>query len=121
MNQSFLEIKNPKAALEGSFKHLSCLTVGQFIPFQYGDLNFEIEVMDLKPSNAVSVIETDCEVEFTIPDWWNTNQTNSNQKIEDNFQWLKRMPAGGVRVYDEGFNRMVREGRVPGVKEVKNQ
>ncbi|KAF5180127.1 Ubiquitin fusion degradation protein 1-like protein [Thalictrum thalictroides] len=50
----FLDISNPKAILETTLRNFSCLTTGD-------------NIVETKPANAISIIETDCEVDFAPP------------------------------------------------------
>ncbi|KAA3456696.1 ubiquitin fusion degradation protein 1-like protein [Gossypium australe] len=63
----FLDISNPKAILEITLRSYSCLTVGDTIMVPYNDKKYYIDIVEAKPSPAVSVIETDCEVDFAPP------------------------------------------------------
>ena len=67
---NFLEISDPKAVLETAFRNFSCLTVGDVFTFAYNDETFEIAVLEVKPetdAHAISVQETDLEVDFAPP------------------------------------------------------
>lgn len=67
---AFLDISDPKAVLENSFRNFSCLTTGDVFTFAYNDQVYEMAVLDTKPANsknAVSVLETDLEVDFATP------------------------------------------------------
>lgn len=67
---SFLEISDPKAVLETAFRSFSCLTLGDVFTFSYNDEIFEIAVLEVKPdteAHAISVQETDLEVDFAPP------------------------------------------------------
>jgi len=68
---NFLEISDPKAVLETAFRNFSCLTVGDVFTFEYNDTVYEIAVLEVKPddsgSHAISVVETDLEVDFAPP------------------------------------------------------
>ncbi|KAJ5239409.1 Ubiquitin fusion degradation protein UFD1 [Penicillium chermesinum] len=67
---SFLEISDPKAVLENAFRNFSCLTKGDVFTFSYNDQVYEMAVLETKPSgskNAISVLETDLEVDFAAP------------------------------------------------------
>lgn len=69
-NTNFLEISDPKAVLETAFRNFSCLTVGDIFTFSYNDTTYEIAVLELKPDgekHAISVQETDLEVDFAAP------------------------------------------------------
>ncbi|PGH18812.1 hypothetical protein AJ79_00225 [Helicocarpus griseus UAMH5409] len=67
---SFLDISDPKAVLENAFRNFSCLTKGDVFTFSYNDQIYEMAVLETKPQhskNAVSVLETDLEVDFATP------------------------------------------------------
>lgn len=69
-NTDFLDISDPKAVLETAFRNFSCLTVGDVFTFSYNDTTFEIAVLEVKPvgdKQAISVQETDLEVDFAPP------------------------------------------------------
>ncbi|KAK5119958.1 hypothetical protein LTR85_007034 [Meristemomyces frigidus] len=69
-NTNFLEISDPKAVLETAFRNFSCLTVGDIFTFSYNDTVYEIAVLEVKPEgeqHAISVQETDLEVDFAPP------------------------------------------------------
>ena len=70
-NTEFLDISDPKAVLETAFRNFSCLTVGDVFTFSYNDNVYEIAVLEVKPDDgvkrAVSVQETDIEVDFAPP------------------------------------------------------
>ena len=68
---SFLDISDPKAVLENAFRNFSCLTVGDIFTFAYNDSIYSMKVLETKPSvaaqGAISVVETDLEVDFAPP------------------------------------------------------
>lgn len=67
---SFLDISDPKAVLENAFRNFSCLTKGDIFTFAYNDQVYEMAVLETKPEtgkNAISVLETDLEVDFAAP------------------------------------------------------
>ncbi|MCI34753.1 ubiquitin fusion degradation protein, partial [Trifolium medium] len=63
-SKDFLDITNPKVMLEKSLRSYSCLTTGRTIMIPYNDKKYYIDVVETKPSPAISIIETDCEVDF---------------------------------------------------------
>lgn len=65
--KDFLDISNPKAILETSLRSYSCLTTGDTIMVAYNNKKYYINIVETKPSAAVSIIETDCEVDFAPP------------------------------------------------------
>ena len=67
---SFLDISDPKAVLENAFRNFSCLSKGDIFTFAYNDQVYEMAVQETKPEtekNAISVLETDLEVDFAAP------------------------------------------------------
>eukprot|EP01057_Protomagalhaensia_wolfi_P003760 Protomagalhaensia_wolfi_Nauph_80__3759@NODE_37_length_4469_cov_110_624153_g29_i0_p2_GENE_NODE_37_length_4469_cov_110_624153_g29_i0NODE_37_length_4469_cov_110_624153_g29_i0_p2_ORF_typecomplete_len317_score36_37UFD1/PF03152_14/8_1e64Fanconi_A/PF03511_14/0_11_NODE_37_length_4469_cov_110_624153_g29_i07291679 len=67
VTSDFLEISNPKAVLENSLRHFATLTVGDCIALSYNDRIYEIEIIETRPANAISIIETDVDVDFAPP------------------------------------------------------
>lgn len=65
--QDFLDVSNPKAILENTLRNYSCLTTGDTIMVPYNNKKFYINIVETKPSPAISIIETDCEVDFAPP------------------------------------------------------
>ncbi|XP_057428621.1 uncharacterized protein LOC130722048 [Lotus japonicus] len=65
--KDFLDISDPKAALETALRSYSCLTTGDTIMIAYNNKKYYIDVVETRPSHAVSIIETDVEVEFVQP------------------------------------------------------
>ena len=63
----FLDISNPKAVLEKYLRNFGCLTKGDMISINYLNRNYELCVLELKPADAVSIIECDMEVDFAPP------------------------------------------------------
>ncbi|KAK7353573.1 hypothetical protein VNO80_19023 [Phaseolus coccineus] len=65
--KDFLDISNPKAILETTLRNFSCLTTGDSIMVAYNNKKYYIDIIETKPDNAMSIIETDCEVDFAPP------------------------------------------------------
>ncbi|XP_057982825.1 uncharacterized protein LOC131167839 [Malania oleifera] len=65
--KDFIDLNNPKAVLETTLRNFSCLTAGDTVVILYNGKEFAIDVVETKPSSAISIIETDCEVEFAPP------------------------------------------------------
>jgi ubiquitin fusion degradation protein 1 len=63
----FINISNPKAVLETTLRGYTCLTVGDAICVYYNNRKYFIDVVEAKPAPAISVIDTDCEVDFAQP------------------------------------------------------
>ena len=66
-SKEFLDISNPRAVLETSLRNFSCMTKGDTILVNYNNKKFYIDVKETKPGDAISIIESDCEVDFMAP------------------------------------------------------
>jgi ubiquitin fusion degradation protein 1 len=53
--------------LEKTLRNFSCLTTGDSIMVAYNNKQYYIDIVETKPASAVSIIETDCEVDFAPP------------------------------------------------------
>lgn len=67
VSSDFLNIHNPRAVLENSLRNFATLTVGDCIIINYNSTKYEIEIVECKPSNAISIIEADVNVDFAEP------------------------------------------------------
>jgi len=61
------EIPNHKVVLEKTLRSYACLTKGDVIEIKFLGKCHDLEVVELKPANVVSIIETDMSVEFAEP------------------------------------------------------
>ena len=53
-----------QCSLETTLRKFSCLTTGDTIMVTYNNKKYYLDVIETKPANAISIIETDCEVDF---------------------------------------------------------
>ncbi|WRX17803.1 Ubiquitin fusion degradation protein Ufd1-like - like 3 [Theobroma cacao] len=65
--KNFMQLSDPKAVLEKAFRDFCCLTTGDTIMIMHNDIKFYIDIVEAKPSLAVNIIDTDCEVDFALP------------------------------------------------------
>mmetsp|Transcript_4387 Transcript_4387/g.10568 ORF Transcript_4387/g.10568 Transcript_4387/m.10568 type:complete len:241 (-) Transcript_4387:1259-1981(-) len=65
--EDFLKISNPKAVLEAKLRNFTCLTKDTSIAIEYNSKIFWINIVEVKPGNAISIIETDINVDFISP------------------------------------------------------
>ena len=63
----FHDISNPKAVLENALRNFACLTKGDVIAIQYNNRQYELCVLEVRPKNAVCIIECDISLEFDAP------------------------------------------------------
>lgn len=66
-SKDFLDITNPKAVLEATLRGFTCLTKGDAIAISYNDKTYHIDVLEVAPGDAISIIEADVNVEFAAP------------------------------------------------------
>ncbi|WVZ21231.1 hypothetical protein V8G54_008553 [Vigna mungo] len=50
--------------LETTLRKFSCLTTGDTIMVTYNNKRYYLDIIETKPAKAISIIETDCEVDF---------------------------------------------------------
>ncbi|CAG8662722.1 11922_t:CDS:2 [Acaulospora morrowiae] len=66
MNTDYKEIRDYRAAFEGYLRsHYATLTEGEILTIKQANSSYQFLVEELKPANAVQVLDTDLEVEIT--------------------------------------------------------
>lgn len=63
----FLNITNPKAVLEKHLRSFACLSKHDVISIDYLGKAYELQIVETKPQDAVSIIECDLNVDFEAP------------------------------------------------------
>jgi len=63
----FFEISNPKAVLEAKLRYFTCLTRSDIIAIEYNNKIYWINIIEVKPGIAISIIDTDIDVDFGTP------------------------------------------------------
>lgn len=79
----FINLSNPKAVLEKTLQRYACLTSGDTITISHDKKKFQIDVLEAEPSPAISIIDTDCEVDFAAPLDYKEPEKKASQKIEE--------------------------------------
>ncbi|KAG2214422.1 hypothetical protein INT47_000978 [Mucor saturninus] len=65
ISTDYQQIADYRAALEAHLRaHYNTLTKGQVLSCRYGGRTYQFKVLDLKPQNAVSITDTDLEVDI---------------------------------------------------------
>nr|CAD1834905.1 unnamed protein product [Ananas comosus var. bracteatus] len=59
----FSDLPNHKAILETTLRRHATLSEGDVIAVYYGELQYKLRVLELRPSSSVSILETDIEVD----------------------------------------------------------
>lgn len=103
MSSAFYEISNPKAVLEMCFRNFAALTQGDILSIQYLNKTFYLSVLETKPAKAISIIETDINLDFapapdykepTKPDKMEIKEeTNKRPKIESDSEEEEAQPS----------------------------
>ncbi|KAL4555512.1 hypothetical protein LXL04_038133 [Taraxacum kok-saghyz] len=71
----FSDIPNHKAVLETTLRQHATLSQSDILTVKHGTLTYHLQVLSLKPSPSVSVLETDIEVDIVGPDTLPENNT----------------------------------------------
>ena len=66
-SSDFLDISNPRAVLEANLRFFTCLTKEDVLAIDYNDKIYWLNVIEVKPGNAISIIESDITVDFALP------------------------------------------------------
>lgn len=66
-SKDFLDITDPRAVLEKHLRDYSCMTKGDVFQFSYNNKKFAFNVLEVRPGNAVSIVETDINMDFAPP------------------------------------------------------
>jgi len=107
----FLDISNYRAVLEFKLRNYACLTKGDVIAIDYNNKNYEFLVQELKPANAVSIIECDMNVEFDAPVGYREPQRVEPHPMEED----TTVPE--ITAQEVGFRPFTGEGmRIDGKK-----
>jgi ubiquitin fusion degradation protein 1 len=100
----FTQLYNPRVVLETALRNFSCLTKGDTIAIQHGDDNYYLDIVEVKPGNAVSVVETDMNVDFAPPKDYKeeTYKNPSSTQSSPAFQPAEsKSDAGGFSIKTE--------------------
>ncbi|GKB86923.1 ubiquitin fusion degradation protein 1 [Tanacetum coccineum] len=60
-------LSDHKSLLEKTFKDFACLTTGDTIVINHKGEKYLIDIVETKPSHAISLFDIDCEVDFATP------------------------------------------------------
>lgn len=79
----FLEVTNPRALLEVALRKFTCLTEGDLICIPHAGKRFYLEIREVQPPPAASIIETDCNVDFDEPLGYKDSKYAKYERKED--------------------------------------
>eukprot|EP00092_Neocalanus_flemingeri_P107391 GFUD01137836.1.p1 GENE.GFUD01137836.1~~GFUD01137836.1.p1 ORF type:complete len:305 (+),score=106.50 GFUD01137836.1:53-967(+) len=83
LSKDFLDLTNPKAVLEMRLRHFACLSKGDIVAINYNNKIYELNVLETRPSAAVSIIECDMNVEFEAPPGYEEPTVPRPQPVEE--------------------------------------
>jgi ubiquitin fusion degradation protein 1 len=76
----FLEISNTKAILESKLRNFTCLTKSDSIAIEFNSKIYWLNIIEVKPGNAISIVETDINLDFILPTVFkNSNSLTPNK------------------------------------------
>jgi len=83
LSADFLDLTNPKAVLEMRLRHFACLSKGDIVAINYNNKIYELNVMETKPANAVTIIECDMNVDFEAPPGYQEPSRPKEEPMEE--------------------------------------
>jgi ubiquitin fusion degradation protein 1 len=104
----FLDISNPRAVLEKTLRKFTCVTVGDQICIPYLDKKYFLEIREVTPDGAASIIETDCNVDFEEPVGY---KESAYGKSEQEFQ-RKREAEMSKEIEDNKPARVLQKAKI---------
>merc|ERR1712002_642038 len=107
---AFLQVSDPKAILENAFRTFACLTRGDTIVLRYNNTDYELMVKELKPADAVVIIECDLHFEFEPPEGYEENSAASGSVVDTDAARVQRDVADFIR-RNSGFNAFSGSGK----------
>jgi len=63
----FIKLPNPKTILENALRSYVCVTKGDSIVVRFNKVDYNIDIMECKPKDSVSLTNVDVEVDFAEP------------------------------------------------------
>jgi len=63
----FTMLSNPRIVLEKALRAFSCLTQGGTIAIKHGQQQFFLDIIETRPGSAITIIDTDVNVDFAPP------------------------------------------------------
>jgi len=90
---SFTLLSNPRVVLEKALRRYTCLTQGDTVNITHDGKRYEVDILEVRPGTAITVIETDVNVEFAAPKDYKEppksekkiDTTHQHQHAEGNF------------------------------------
>ena len=97
-NVDFLEISNHRAVLEVTLRKFTCLSEGDQICISHSGKLYYLDVREVKPNGAASIIETDCDVDFEEPVGYQESHYAQYEKDAAKKQEQKAAPVEVARI-----------------------
>jgi ubiquitin fusion degradation protein 1 len=101
----FLEITNHRAVLEVTLRKFTCLTEGDQICIAHGGANYFLDIREVKPNGAASIIETDCNVDFEEPVGYKAWEESKAQERSGNASGRDEKSTSGGAVVSRTLQR----------------
>eukprot|EP00466_Bigelowiella_natans_P017595 jgi/Bigna1/145871/aug1.105_g20579 len=78
---TYVKFQPHKTKLEKALRAYSCLTKGGTITIKHGQQQFYLDIVETKPGNAITIIDTDVNVDFAPPkDYKEEKKTKPSSK-----------------------------------------
>lgn len=100
--KDFLDISDPKAVLEMTLRRYTCLTLDDTIMINYNNRRYFVDIVELKPADAVCILDCDLNTDFAPPlDYVEPEPVFRNPKPVVNGGNILGKEKGGVKRKDE--------------------
>jgi len=120
------KLPNQRVILERTLRSYACITKGDIIEIKFADDFYDLEVIELSPANAVSIIETDINVEFAPPKdqaqyeaaerrrkelHSNNNSSNNDESSSDEDEFADIKPRSAKPVAQANIGYRLKDGK----------
>jgi ubiquitin fusion degradation protein 1 len=88
LTSDFWKHNNFRSILENTLSKYTCLTKNDIISINYENNDYQFQIIELQPNDAVSIVETDCEVDFEEQQKVLSSQSRIGNKYSSNIRGL---------------------------------
>ena len=115
---AFIDLPNPKAVLENALRKYACLTKGDSIVIEFAGRQYEIDIVETRPGDAILTIQTDLEVDFAPPrDYQSSPELKKEPSLTFNPEQVARKDSD--HTWESGGYRL--DGRKASFNEPKEE
>lgn len=105
----FIKINNPRAVLEVTLRKFTCVTKGDMICLPYAGQKYFLEVTEVKPGEAASIVESDVKVDFDEPRGYQESEYGKAEKAAKERKLAEEQAKAAEPVAPRSLQRAVVE------------